>query len=577
MSLPDLPPSDYFSWNNVAFVNASNVWQALQVFGNNISFGGAPLDVSSLAVGNILQYNGTAWVNVPASSVGPVSSVSNSDGTLTISPTTGSVVASLALGHANAWSATQTFENIAAGADNAYSIGTATNRFSTVTSNLFSVYHASGDANPTSQLGDGFLEFGPGGASARDIIMSRTGTNDLAIEGQSTVQGTDFGIYPPSGIGSVGNIAGFTIFAKSDGSTQYLTFVYQNISNMFLLQGATNNGTYIPIQFQNSGANAFQITTDPFLSIATVETFGTFGGSEPSGSTAWQFYDGTGMKFNVATNGYFGFQTNSTATPVYISANGLGISNDLPNTSINAVSQGTGTTTLYIGNAQIAVLSAAQTFTATQTFNGTQVLGTACLNFGPIVIGSNSVPTSPNNGLFVGSTNPNNAIWNASQGTGSTALYIGNSQIAVLSQAQTWTALQNFGANRFTSAGQTLNNTTGTPAATTVTIAAAAGEVVTITGLWKYSTNVSTGFLYVNATGQVNIFGFGVNEHGFASGTGTANNSTSSAILSNDQTATDQPFVMYINVISASTVTLYTGGTTGTTTTVEAGTTIEVF
>jgi hypothetical protein len=40
-----------------------------------------------------------------------VSSVSNSDGTLTISPTTGSVIASLALGHANTWTAAQTFTN----------------------------------------------------------------------------------------------------------------------------------------------------------------------------------------------------------------------------------------------------------------------------------------------------------------------------------------------------------------------------------------------------------------------------------------------------------------------------------
>jgi hypothetical protein len=40
---------------------------------------------------------------------GAVSSVANSDGTLTISPTTGAVVASLALGHANTWTAAQTF------------------------------------------------------------------------------------------------------------------------------------------------------------------------------------------------------------------------------------------------------------------------------------------------------------------------------------------------------------------------------------------------------------------------------------------------------------------------------------
>ncbi len=44
---------------------------------------------------------------------GGATSVSNSDGTLTISPTTGSVVASLALGHANTWTGMQTFSSTA--------------------------------------------------------------------------------------------------------------------------------------------------------------------------------------------------------------------------------------------------------------------------------------------------------------------------------------------------------------------------------------------------------------------------------------------------------------------------------
>lgn len=52
----------------------------------------------------------TNYIVVPFT--GPtVTSVSNSDGTLTISPTTGAVIASLALGHANTWTATQTFPN----------------------------------------------------------------------------------------------------------------------------------------------------------------------------------------------------------------------------------------------------------------------------------------------------------------------------------------------------------------------------------------------------------------------------------------------------------------------------------
>lgn len=42
-------------------------------------------------------------------SAGAISSVSNTDGTLTINPTTGAVVASLALGHANTWTGAQTF------------------------------------------------------------------------------------------------------------------------------------------------------------------------------------------------------------------------------------------------------------------------------------------------------------------------------------------------------------------------------------------------------------------------------------------------------------------------------------
>src|SRR5208282_1223665 len=45
----------------------------------------------------------------PTSGGGAVSSVANSDGTLTISPTTGAVVASINLGHANSWAGVQTF------------------------------------------------------------------------------------------------------------------------------------------------------------------------------------------------------------------------------------------------------------------------------------------------------------------------------------------------------------------------------------------------------------------------------------------------------------------------------------
>ena len=56
----------------------------------------------------------TAWVRANGGGGGAVASVSNADGTLTITPTTGAVVASLNLGHANTWSAAQTFAAITA-------------------------------------------------------------------------------------------------------------------------------------------------------------------------------------------------------------------------------------------------------------------------------------------------------------------------------------------------------------------------------------------------------------------------------------------------------------------------------
>lgn len=59
---------------------------------------------------NVLTATGAAF-NCQTPSVGAVSSVSNSDGTLTISPTTGNVIASLNLAHVNFWTANQDFSS----------------------------------------------------------------------------------------------------------------------------------------------------------------------------------------------------------------------------------------------------------------------------------------------------------------------------------------------------------------------------------------------------------------------------------------------------------------------------------
>jgi hypothetical protein len=66
--------------------------------------------LTRLAIGsgsNVLTVSG----GLPSWAASAVSSVSNSDGTLTISPTTGAVVASINLSHANVWTAAQTIQS----------------------------------------------------------------------------------------------------------------------------------------------------------------------------------------------------------------------------------------------------------------------------------------------------------------------------------------------------------------------------------------------------------------------------------------------------------------------------------
>lgn len=80
------------------------------IYSSNNSGTGARLGIGT--AGQVLTVSGglPSWQNA----TGAVSSVSNVDGTLTISPTTGAVVASLALAHANTWTGQQTFNTASA-------------------------------------------------------------------------------------------------------------------------------------------------------------------------------------------------------------------------------------------------------------------------------------------------------------------------------------------------------------------------------------------------------------------------------------------------------------------------------
>lgn len=61
----------------------ANSWSGLQTFGNHISIGGATYNISALTTNDLIQYNGTNWVNVAASTIGPVTSVFGRAGAVT--------------------------------------------------------------------------------------------------------------------------------------------------------------------------------------------------------------------------------------------------------------------------------------------------------------------------------------------------------------------------------------------------------------------------------------------------------------------------------------------------------------
>jgi hypothetical protein len=86
----------------------TNLWSLFVNTGKS-HFGGALQIVDGTqSNGFVLTSDASGNASWQAAGGGAVSSVSNSNGTLTISPITGAVVASLALGHANTWTAVQT-------------------------------------------------------------------------------------------------------------------------------------------------------------------------------------------------------------------------------------------------------------------------------------------------------------------------------------------------------------------------------------------------------------------------------------------------------------------------------------
>jgi len=138
---------------------------------------------------------------------GSVNSVSNSDGTLTISPTSGGVVASLNLAHSDAWSALQLFTGNASSTNfsnfaTAYFGGTATSSFNSagqlnlanLASALLSV-NASGQVVASSTIGTNLLTGTLGTVNGTSLTaggsITVTAASSTALSDNNTFSGND--------------------------------------------------------------------------------------------------------------------------------------------------------------------------------------------------------------------------------------------------------------------------------------------------------------------------------------------------------------------------------------------------
>jgi hypothetical protein len=151
---------------------------------------------------------------------GAVNSVTNSDGTLTISPTTGSVIASMALGHANTWTATQTLSGL--------NLSGVTGATQCLQANSSGVVSGSGSA-----CGSG------GGTTTNALTMNNSGSG--------AASGATFNGSAPQ-----------TISYNTIGAQQALTLTTTGTSGAATLSGGTLN---IPQYSGGTGSSALSAVT----------------------------------------------------------------------------------------------------------------------------------------------------------------------------------------------------------------------------------------------------------------------------------------------------------------------------
>ena len=220
-----------------------------------------------------------------------VTSIINSDGSVTISPLagTGDVTVSLNPAHSNTWTSTQNFRDILPSADNTYSVGSSTLTFGfngglfvSWNNKAFKVFLTNADTQPASQLTSAQLAFGVGGSTAPDTTVIRTGVATLSAQNiyPSTDNTYSLGTATNRYVAINGGV--FNSYLAS-GDTQPAGQL-QNTAVVFGPGGSTN----ADIVIGRNGVSAAYVQSSPAASTA-LTTFKLIAGG--SGHAILQIYD----------------------------------------------------------------------------------------------------------------------------------------------------------------------------------------------------------------------------------------------------------------------------------------------
>jgi hypothetical protein len=386
---------------NVSGTNSTSTFSGglaalqLNISGAGTSTIAGGIDLSSLNVkgsGTSTFANGidlaAGCVRVGGSCVGGVNSVSNADGSLTISPTAGAVVASLNVGNANSWTALQKFQ--AQASTTMFSSYGPVYIGSTATSTL------QGTAAGTSTL-QGFLDVTgtnststfSAGLTATNLNLTGAATNTFAngislAAGCVKVNGSCIG-----GVSSVSNANGTLTISPTSGAvvaslnltnanswTALQQFQAQASTTMFSSYGPIYIGSTATSSLQ--GDTAGTSTLQGFLNVSGTNSTSTF-----SGGLAATYLNLTGA---TAT---------STAAKGFNLAGGCYAIGGSCIGGVSSVSNGDGTLTISpTTGAVVASLNKgnANSWTALQQFQA-QASTTMLSSYGPIYIGSTATST----------------------------------------------------------------------------------------------------------------------------------------------------------------------------------------